>query len=338
MSAEADAQSAAVRETFEMRAIRVHRFGPLDVMVWETTPEPAVAAGQVLVRVAAAGVNPVDTYIRAGTYGPRDFPFTPGMDAAGTVEDVGAGVPRELIGRRVWVARSISGTYAELALCDANQVRPLPDRLTFSQGAGVFVPYASAWRSIVHRARTRAGEWVLVHGASGGVDLAAVQILKALGARIIGTAGTERGRQLVLQAGAHAVLDHTTPAYADEARRLTGYPEGGVGVVLEMLANVNLQRDLELLAPGGRVVVIGNRGTIEINPRLLMSRDSSVMGMSLANVPTDEMAEVFAALDAGLAVGTLTPVVGREMPMRDAPRAHEAVMSPGAAGKIVLVP
>lgn len=320
-----------------MQAIRIGEFGGPEVMRLEEIPAPRPGAGEIVIRVRAAGVNPVDTYIRSGTYPikPR-LPYTPGMDAAGVVETIGEGVTRVAPGDRVYTAGTTSGAYAEMALCAERQVHPLPEGLSFSQGAAVPVPYATAYRALFHRARAVAGECVLVHGASGGVGLAAVQIARAAGMVVIGTGGTPAGRDLATREGAHHVLDHRAPGYLDRAVALTG--GRGVDVVLEMLANVNLARDLKILAPLGRVVVIGSRGPIEIDPRDTMTRDASILGMLLLNAGEHETDSIHAALRAGLENGTLRPVVGREMRLSEAPQAHVAVLEPGARGKIVLVP
>lgn len=320
-----------------MMAIRVRQHGGPEVMRLEEVPDPRPGPGQVVVRVEAAGVNPVDTYIRAGAYARMpDLPYTPGLDAAGVVESAGAGVTRVAPGQRVYVAGSLGGTYAQKALCAETQVHPLPERVSFAQGAGVNVPYATAYRALFRRAGALAGETVLVHGASGGVGTAAVQIARAAGLRVIGTAGTREGRDLAEREGAHHVLDHRAPGYLGQVLGLTG--GRGADVILEMLANVNLGRDLEVLAPAGRVVVIGSRGTVEIDPRETMGRDASILGMSLMNASPAEAASIHAALLAGLESGTLRPVVGRELPLAQAPEAHRAVLQAGAHGKIVLVP
>jgi NADPH:quinone reductase len=320
-----------------MKAIRVHEFGGPEVMRLEEVPDPMPGSEQVLVRVHAAGVNPVDTYIRSGLYAARPkLPYTPGMDAAGIVEAVGMNVRRLSVGERVYVAGTASGTYAELALCEAAQVHRLPPSVTFAQGAGVYVPYVTAYRGLFGRAHAMPGETVLVHGASGGVGVAAVQLARAHGLVVIGTGGTEEGRRLVLEQGAHHVFDHHAPDYLEQIVKLT---EGrGIDVIMEMLANVNLGRDLTVLARGGRVVVIGSRGTVEINPRDAMGRDASIHALTLMNAQPAELAGIHAALVAGLENGTLRPVVGQEMPLAEAARAHEAVMQPGAYGKIVLIP
>ncbi|HKS28298.1 MAG TPA: NADPH:quinone reductase [Pyrinomonadaceae bacterium] len=320
-----------------MKAIRVHEFGGPEQLRLEDVSDPSPAAGQVLVRLSAVGVNPVDVYIRTGNHAVKPpLPYTPGMDGAGVVEAVGEGVTRFLAGDRVYVAGSLSGTYAELALCDEYQVHHLPSQLSFSQGAGMGVPYATAYRALFLRAHAMPGETVFVHGATGGVGLAAVQLARAAGMRVIGTGGTEEGRLLALREGAHAVLDHRGESYLEQLSELTGGQ--GPDVVLEMLANMNLNRDLEIVAKRGRVVVIGSRGPVEINPRFTMTRDASILGMSLVNATRGELSSIHAALVAGLENGTLRPVVGREMALADAAAAHGAVMEPGAHGKIVLLP
>jgi len=319
-----------------MKAIVIRQFGAPQEMKLEDVPEPVPGAGQVLLAVHAVGVNPVDTYIRAGIY-PRkpQLPYTPGTDLGGVVQALGSGVTGVKVGDRVY-AHGVPGACAERAVCDSWRVHPLPDRLGFEQGAALGVPYGTAWRALFLRARARPGDTVLVHGASGGVGVAAVQIARAHGLAVIGTAGTADGLKLVRRLGAHHALNHREPEYLEQVLPLT---DGrGVDVVLEMLANVNLDRDLDVLALHGRVVVIGNRGPVQIDARKTMSRDAAILGMTLFNATREELHEIHAGLGAGLENGTLEPVVARRFPLADAPAAHEAVMQPGALGKIVLLP
>jgi len=319
-----------------MRAIVVREFGGPEVMKVEDVPSPSPGAGQILIRVRAVGVNPVDTYIRSGTYARKpNLPYTPHADIAGTVEAVGSGVSRVKPADRVYAYMTDAGG-AELALAEEWQVQGLPERVTFQQGAAMGVPYGTAWRALLIKAKARPGETVLVHGASGGVGSAAVQIARAQGMRVIGTAGTEDGLRLVREQGAHHALNHRDADYMKQIPALTG--GRGVDVVLEMLANVNLDRDLEIIAPRGRVAVIGNRGRVEIDPRKMMGKDGTIVGMTLFNTTREEFAEIHAGLVAGLENGTLNPVIGRELPLDRAPQAHVAVMEPGAFGKIVLIP
>lgn len=320
-----------------MKAIRVHEFGGLDVLKFEEVPTPKPAAGQVLVRIHAAGVNPYDTYMRAGTYAVKPpLPYTPGSDAAGVIEAVGDGVRKVKPGDRVYTAKTISGAYAEYALALEEQVHTLPERISFTQGAGVWVPYGTAYYALHDSANARPSETVLVHGASGGVGSAAVQMARAMGLTVLGTAGTQKGVDLVKREGAHQVFDHSKAGYHEEILKATG--GRGVDVILEMLANVNLATDLKLLATNGRVIIIGNRGEITINPRDLMARRASARGFTLWAVTPAEEAEIHAGLIAGLENGTLRPVVGKELPLGEAACAHKEILEPGATGKIVLIP
>jgi len=322
-----------------MKAIRVHQFGGPEVLKLEEVPDPKPGPGQVLVRIRAAGVNPADTYVRGGGY-PNlpPLPYTPGSDGAGTIEAVGEGVTQFEPGDRVWLFTQdpAGGTYAGKIVVPAEKVHPLPDRLSFAQGAAIGVPYITAWRALFLQANARPGETVLVHGASGGVGVAAVQMARAAGLTVIGTAGSERGLALAHQQGAHHVLDHKTSTYRDEILRVTG--NRGVDVVIEMAAHVNLNADFGLLARGGRIAIVGSRGALEVNPRGIMSKDATVRGGTLWTISASDLHIVIAALNAGFENGTLTPVVGQELPLAEAPRAHEAVTAGGAHGKVVLVP
>jgi NADPH:quinone reductase len=320
-----------------MKAIRVHEFGPPEVMKLEEVEDPKPGPGQVVVRVYAIGVNPVDTYIRSGSYATRPhLPYTPGMDAAGVIEAAGSGVTGVSPGNRVYVAGSLSGSYAEKTLCKDSQVQPLPEGITFAQGASMGVPYAAAYRALFNRARAIPGEVVLVHGASGGVGIAAVQLARAAGMHVIGTSGSETGRSLVAAQGADHVFDHSAPDHLGKIMDLTN--GNGVDVIIEMLANVNMGRDLGILARNGRIVVVGSRGRVEIDPRDIMKRDAAILGMVLMNADACEMHSIHAALVAGLRCKTLSPVIGSEMPLSEAARAHHEIMEPGSYGKIILSP
>jgi NADPH:quinone reductase len=324
-----------------MKAIRIYEFGAPEVMKLEEVPDPKAGPGQVVVRMRAVGVNPVETYIRSGIYPKPPTPFTPGADGAGEIESVGEGVTKVKVGDRVYTAGTLTGTYAEKALGKEGQVHHLPERASFAQGAAMFVPYGTAYRSLFQRAHAAPGEVVFVHGASGGVGIAAVQLARAAGMMVIGTGGTEQGRQLVAKEGAHHVLDHRAAGYLDKVLELT--KGRGADIIMEMLANVNLGKDLSIVAPGGRIVVIGNRGpnnqgTVEINPRAAMMKDAAILGMSLVNVSPLDMEKIHAALIAGLESGALQPVIGKELPLAEAPRAHHEVIESTAYGKIVLIP
>jgi len=319
-----------------VKAIRVLQFGEPEVLRLEDVPVPQPGPGEVLVRIRAIGVNPVETYQRSGSNPAIKLPWTPGMDSGGEIESVGSGVKALRSGDRVYTSDTLTGSYAQFTLCESKSVYRLPANVSFQQGAAINIPYATAYRALFHRARARAGEVVFIHGASGGVGIAATQIGRAAGFIVIGTAGTEAGRKLVTDNGAHHVLDHRDSTYLEQLMKLTN--GRGVDVILEMLANVNLGKDLTVLAKNGRVIVIGSRGNVEITPRELMKRDADIRAMTLFNATDSELAGIHTALGAGLENGTLRPVVGREMPLADAAKAHIAVLEPGAYGKIVLIP
>jgi NADPH:quinone reductase len=320
-----------------MKAIQVHQFGGPEVLQLVEISTPKPGPGQVLVRVHGAGVNPYDTYMRNGTYAIKPpLPYTPGSDAAGVVEAVGEGVTKVKAGARVYTARTVSGAYAEYALVLESQAYPLPDKISFAQGAGVWVPYGTAFTALHHHAYARPGETLLIHGASGGVGTAAIQFARAMGMIVFGTAGSQKGLDLVKKEGAHQAFDHGKAGYTDEITKAT--VGRGVDVILEMIANVNLANDLKMLAINGRVIIIGNRGEITINPRDLMARRATARGFTLWAATEGETVEIHAAIGAGLEDGTLRPIVGKELPLKDAAQAHADVLAPGAHGKIVLVP
>jgi NADPH:quinone reductase len=318
-----------------MKAIQVQEFGGPEVLKLQEVPTPKPGTGQVLVRVHAAGVNPYDTYMRSGGYAIKPpLPYTPGSDAAGTIEAVGDGVKKVKVGDRVYTATTITGAYAEYALATEAQVHRLPANVSFAQGAAVWVPYGTAFHALHHFAKAKAGETLLVHGASGGVGIAAVQMARAMGMTVFGTAGTEKGLALVKKEGAVETFDHRAGDYREKILKAT---DGrGVDVILEMLANVNLGHDLQLIAQNGRVVVIGSRGDVTIMPRDLMGKRGRILAFALWGATPEEIAEIHPALIAGLENGTLRPIVGKELPLKNAAQAHADVMAAGSYGKIVL--
>jgi NADPH2:quinone reductase len=321
-----------------MKAVRVHEFGGPENMRIEDIDDPRPGPRQLVIAVKAAGINPIDTYIRSGTYAKKKpaLPYTPGFDAAGVVESIGTEVRRFKPGDRVYINGNITGAYAEKTLCEQESVFSLPDHLSFAQGSGIWVPYATAHQAIFHVARARAGETLLVRGASGGVGSACVQTARGLGLRVIGTAGSDKGRQMLRELGVHAALDHYA---SDLTTQVLNATEGrGPDIIIEMLANTNLSKDLGMIAHRGRIVLIGNRGTIEINPRDAMNRDAAILGMLLLNATADEISRISAGLAAGLENRSLNPIVGRTFPLDQASLAHEVVLAPGALGKIALIP
>jgi NADPH2:quinone reductase len=323
-----------------MKAIQMSSFGEPEVLKLVEVKEPVPAENEVRVRLYYAGVNPAEAYIRAGGYAffNPDMPYTPGFDGAGVVDEVGPGVTRLKTGDRVFVASTMAkrktGTYAEKVVCDVEAVHKLPETVSFEQGAALGIPVTAAYRALFHRAHLKPGETVLVHGASGGVGTLAVQLAKYAGAQVIGTAGTEEGIDVVRKSGADAVLNHNQTGYLETIPSITN--GAGVDVVIEMLANVNLEEDLKLVNKFGRVVVVGNRGSFDFNPRLTMAKEADVLGMAVWNAPLDEFNESLIAVEAALSNGGLQPFVGKILPLEEAANAHIQILSSRTKGKMVL--
>ncbi len=318
-----------------MKAIVVHEFGEPEVMKLQEVADPIPGPGQVLIGTRAIGVNPVDTYIRAGKYGSRQFPFIPGFDAAGVVEAVGADVRNCRTGDRVYTSAQ-GAAYAQKIVVEQSRAYPMPERITFVEAACVGVPAATAYRALFQRGDAQAAQVVLIHGATGGVGTAALQLARAAGLRVIGTGGTEDGRKLIQRLGCHVVVDHRKSGYEKQIIDATG--GRGVDLILEMLANVNLAKDLEMLAPNGKVIVIGSRDKIEIDPRLTMGKETDIRGMTLSRATPEQLRSIHAALYVAMELGIYLPVIAREMPLAEAPAAHRAILETHEPGNLVLIP
>ncbi|XP_062437126.1 quinone oxidoreductase [Rhea pennata] len=322
-----------------MRAVRVFEFGGPEVLKLQSDVLiPVPKENQVVIKVHACGVNPVETYIRSGTYARKPaLPYTPGSDVAGVIERVGEHVTAFKKGDRVFTTETVSGGYADYTVAAANRIFPLSDKLDFKQGAAIGIPYFTAYRALFQKGRAKAGESVLVHGASGGVGIAACQIARAYGLKVLGTAGTEEGMNTVLRNGAHQTFNHREANYIDKIKEYTGTK--GVDVIIEMLSNINLAIDLHLLSCAGRVMVVGCRGPTEINPRDTMSKESSIIGVSLFLATEEERNECAASVLDGIEAGWLKPEIGSIYPLENVAKAHEDIIhSSGARGKMVLLP
>ncbi|XP_007947815.1 quinone oxidoreductase [Orycteropus afer afer] len=321
-----------------MRAISVFEFGGPEVLKLQSDiVQPIPKDHQVLIKVHACGVNPVETYICSGTYSRKPaLPYTPGSDVAGVIEAVGNNVSAFKKGDRVFTTSTISGGYAEYAVAADHTVYSLPEKLDFKQGAAIGIPYFTAYRALFHSARVKAGDTVLVHGASGGVGIATCQIARAYGLKVLATAGTEKGQNIVMQNGAHEVFNHRDVNYIDKIKKSVG--DKGIDVIIEMLANVNLSNDLKLLSYGGRVIIVGSRGPIEINPRDTMAKESSIIGVSLYSSTKEEFQQSAAALQAGMEIGWLKPIIGSQYPLEKVAQAHENIIhGSGTSGKMILL-
>lgn len=324
-----------------MKAVQFHGFGGPDVLQLDDVPDPVPGADDVIIRVKAAGVNPADTYMRNGTYRIQPaLPCIPGGDAAGDVVAVGENVTGLKAGDRVFAGVAMgldfTGCYAELVKRPAKHVLPVPDCISYAEAATFGVSYPTAHYALFARGGAKSGETVFIHGASGSVGTSAIQLAKRAGLTVIGSAGSQAGLDLVLREGADHAVNHSDPGYLDAVRLASGGE--GPDLILEMLANVNLAADMEVAAKHGRIVVIGNRGEIEINPRMAMMKELDIRGIMLWNVSEGHLSEIMGDLLAAAAEGAVKPKVGRELPLAEAAKAHELVVQDGNAGKIVLIP
>lgn len=318
-----------------MKAVRIKQFGGPDVMKLEQVEELEPGRGQVVVKLFAAGVNPVDVQCRAGLHSWISVPYTPGFDGAGIIKSVGTDVKDRKTGDRVYTAFNLSGTYAEEVLCQSDQVYPIPENVSFEEGAGVFIPYGTAYRALFQRCMIKNGETVLVHGASGAVGIAATQFAVTTGCHVIGSAGTDHGRTLVLEQGAQHILNHYESQHYQQVLDFTN--GRGVDVIVEMVS-ANIKQDINILAKNGRIAVIGDRTPIEVDANALTDRDGSILGVGIGNLPPATSEEMHAFIYKGLQNKILKPIISQKVPLSEAGRAHEALSTPGAYGKIVLIP
>jgi len=319
-----------------MRGISISELGTIDVMKLVTNlPKPTPTGKQVLINVKYAGVNPVDTYIRSGAFGKAtpEFPFTPGYDGSGIVHEIGDQVTQIKEGDRVWFAKCLTGSSAEYCLCNEEAVGGLPEPSTFEVGAMIGTPYMTAYRAIFQKAHVKKGETVLIHGATGGVGNACVQMCKNIGCRVIGTAGSTEGADMLFKLGADAVFNHRTDGYIDKIAK-SGEK---INVIIEMLANVNLQSDLELIEPNGRIAIVGNRGNVEINPRLMMKNEITVTGVMAGAISLEESLQCKEYIKEGLQAGWIKPVLWKAFELQQIGQAHEEIITnKGAKGQMVL--
>lgn len=324
-----------------MKAVQIEKFGGPEVLQTVTIAEPNPNKDEVKVKLYATGLNPNESYTITGTYGAfiPELPYVPGFDGAGVVEEIGTNVTQFKVGDRVFVsgfgAKKNTGTYAEKVVVDADSVYDLPDKLSFLDGAGLGIPVFTAYQALVQKAQIKAGELVLIHGASGAVGSFAVQIAKAFGAIVIGTSSTEEGRKSIIDLGADFAMDHISLDNKEELLMIT--EQNAPEVIIEMLANKNLEVDSQVIANNGRIIVVGNRGTIEINPRNLMSTGATITGMTLSNRNPEMKKELTYGLTALLEVGAVKPLIGEKFTLDEPVAAHKALMKSSGSGRKIFV-
>ncbi len=321
-----------------MRAVRVHAFGGPEQLRLEDVPVPEPGAGQVLVRVAAAGVNPIDAILRRGERPGLALPLGLGGEAAGTVERVGPGVTAFQPGQAVFGA-AIGGGYAEYALLDAARTLPVPEGVDRVAAGGLAIVLRTAWHGVVTLGGLRPGEWLLVHGAGGGVGSLAVQVGAALGGRVIATGRDPRKLDAARGLGATAVVDYSQPDWPAEVRRLSG---GGVNVVADGVGASTFAGTLQCLALDARWAVYGaiGGGDVAVDLWALVAKCVTLTAYS-TNV-AGRMAETQRDLAERalplFRVGKLRAPATQRMALADAAAAHERLASRDVVGRLVLVP
>jgi NADPH:quinone reductase-like Zn-dependent oxidoreductase len=303
-----------------IKAIVVHQYGGPEVLKLENVPRPQPASDQILIRVMAAGVNPVDAYIRSGRFGGGNLPFTPGMDVAGIVETTGANAKKFKPGDAVYayLSGSEQGAYAEFCTANENEAALKPKNISFEQAAAVPLAATTAWQALIDTAKLKAGQTVLIHGGSGGVGHFAVQIAKAKGAKVIATASTGN-QDLLKEIGADQTIDYTKTKFEDVVK--------DVDVVLDATRSDALQRSYRLVKKGGFVVTITGR------PDPAELQKHGISGSSMMAHPD---AEVLDHLTKLIEEKKVKPIVSETLPLAEAAKAHQQIETRHTRGKIVL--
>jgi NADPH2:quinone reductase len=270
------------------------------------------------------------------------MPASLGFDAAGEIDAVGHGVDSAVIGTRVYTCTALPGAYAEYAIVDIDRTYPLPDNISYDQGAAIGIPYATAYSALHQHASTGAKSTVFVHGGSGGVGIPTIELAKVAGARVAASCGTDAGEEILRAHGADIIVRHDKDGYLETLSSLVAAPglagQTGIDTIVEMAAHINLGNDLTLLNNRGTVVVVGSRGPVQINARDVMRRDARIQGMLLFNLTSDERQEIHAKLYPLLLDGTLSPRVAARYTLEQVRDAHVHVLQSGIGGKIVLNP
>ncbi|SDB86812.1 putative NAD(P)H quinone oxidoreductase, PIG3 family [Sanguibacter gelidistatuariae] len=332
-----------------MRAVMIEQFGGPEVLKYTEVTDVLPGQGEVLVEVRAAGVNRADVLQRQGHYPPPPgAPAWPGLEVSGVITGLGAGVSGWQVGERV-AALVDGGGYASHAAVPAAQLLRVPDGVGLVEAAGLPEAVCTVWSNLVDTARLQAGEWVLVHGGSGGVGTVAIQLAAALGARVMVTAGSQDRVDRCLALGAEVGFVHRTSDGSDFASALPGLVQEATGrhgadVILDVVGAAYLDANVRSLATGGRLVVIGmqggRRGELDLG-RLLALR-ASVSGTTLRARPAQEKAQIVTAVRAHvwpmLEDGRLRPVIDSVVAMSRAGEAHALLDSGAVFGKVLLVP
>jgi NADPH2:quinone reductase len=321
-----------------MKAMRAHQFGGPEQLKYEDAPEPQLQAGQVVIRVRAAGINPADLVRLSGRLGSLPLPYIPGTDVCGEVEKVGSGVNNLKAGQRVF-GRAVTGGYAERTCLAAEEAIPLPANVSFEEGAAIPIPFYTAYHALHNKAAVKTGETVLVSAGGGGVGVAAIQLARIAGARVITTVGSREKAERVGALGAQLTVNYKEQDFVAEAEKFTG--KKGVDVIIENVAADNLAKDFLAVAPRGRIVVIGTgtgkAGDASFPVFAALMKDVTMLGMSLINAG-NAIAEMARILSGWFSEGKVKAVVSKSYPLVEAPKAMEDLLAAKVFGKLVLTP
>ncbi|HLM01345.1 MAG TPA: zinc-binding dehydrogenase [Pyrinomonadaceae bacterium] len=315
-----------------MKAIRIYEFGAAETLKLEEIEKPRAKAGEVLIKVAAAGVNYADTMMRAGNYLTRpELPFTPGFEAAGTIDEIGAEVSNLQVGQRVltWLS---GGGYAEYVAAEAASVIPIPDELGFGEATALLVQGLTALGLLNE---TRAGQTILIHAAAGGVGSLLVQLAKHKGLKVIGTASNEQKLELVTKLGADVGVNYTESDWTDEVLRAT---EGkGADWIIEMVGGEIVGQNLKVLSTNGTMWIYGAASgeDYRLSALSLMQKNHIVRGYWLRNETTENRLAFTRELLGHIRDGRLQIQV-TEFPLEQAAEAHKAIEGRKTTGKVVL--
>lgn len=324
-----------------MKAIEITKPGGPEVLVWADAPDPVPAAGEVLIAVAASAVNRADLLQRAGFYPPpAGASPIPGLECSGRIAALGEGVTGWNVGDEV-CALLAGGGYAELVAVPAGQVLPVPKGIDLVDAAGLPETVCTVWSNVFMAAALQPRETLLVHGGAGGVGTTAIQLGKALGARVVATAGSAQKVARCRELGADAAIDYRAEDFVTRLAEITA--SHGADVILDVMGAAYLGRNVEALAVNGRLVVVGLQGGTrgELDLGRLMSKRAAIISTSLRGRPVAEKSAIVSAVREHVwpltADGTLTVVAAQRFPLADAAGAHRLVESSGHVGKVLLV-
>ncbi len=324
-----------------MKAVRIDEFGGREVLKTVLIDEPTPNANEVKIKLYTTGLNPNESYTITGNYAAfvPELPYVPGFDGAGIVEEVGPEVQNLKVGDRVFIsgykAKRNTGTYAEKVVVDTEHVYHLPDKLSMDEGAALGIPMFTAYRALFQRADIKLGEYVLIHGASGAVGSLAIQMAKAVGAIVIGTSSTKEGRKQIIEMGADFAFNHLSEDNKRNFLRATD--QRGPDVIIEMLANENLEMDMQIIADNGRIVIVGSRDSIEITPRHLMGNEALVTAASVARMTLEDKEEALHVIMNFIENDAIKPLIGKKFTLDDPAKAHKEMMEGSGNGRTVFV-